>query len=219
VFAVLVPSVASVAVTVAVPAVFNVTLKVLTPLDNVLFDGKPAATSEDVIAILSAAAPVTIFQLASTAFTVTVKAVPFDCAVGVAPVLPVAEPAEATSPGNNICSLANAPAFMVTEGLVLELVVKPVVVAVTVLVPAVTKVTLKVPVPADTAAADGIVALTSVEVIVTVLVALLTRFQLASTTFTVTLNGVPAVSTVGVPVLPVVVPGAAVSPGNNSCIL
>src|SRR5438477_153138 len=46
---------------------------------------------------------------------------------------------------------------------------------------------------------------------------LLTRFQLASTALTVTVNGVPAVWAVGVPVLPVAVPGAAVSPGNRIC--
>ena len=43
----------------------------------------------------------------------------------------------------------------------------------------------------------------------------LTRFQLASTALTVTLNEPPAVCAVGVPVLPVAVPGAAVSPGSR----
>ena len=52
----------------------------------------------------------------------------------------------------------------------------------------------------------------SLEVMPTVSVAL-TRFQLASTALTVTLKPVPAVCADGEPVLPVPVPGAAVSPG------
>ena len=44
-----------------------------------------------------------------------------------------------------------------------------------------------------------------------------TRFQLASTALTVTVTGEPAVWVSGVPVLPVVVPGAAVSPGIRTC--
>ena len=50
----------------------------------------------------------------------------------------------------------------------------------------------------------------------TVGVADVTRFQLASTALTVTLTGAPAVTPVGVPVLPVTVPGAAVSPGSST---
>src|SRR5437762_1138463 len=46
---------------------------------------------------------------------------------------------------------------------------------------------------------------------------LLTKFQFASTALTVTLKAAPAVCAVGVPVLPVTVPGAAVSPGTNNC--
>src|SRR5260221_9099088 len=59
-------------------------------------------------------------------------------------------------------------------------------------------------------------ALASDEVNPTVSVIVLTRFQLASTALTVTLNGVSDVSAVGVPVLPVEVPGDAVSPGTNN---
>ena len=44
----------------------------------------------------------------------------------------------------------------------------------------------------------------------------LTTFQLASTAFTVTVNGTPAVWAVGVPVLPVSVRGAATSPGTST---
>src|SRR5262249_56587463 len=43
-----------------------------------------------------------------------------------------------------------------------------------------------------------------------------TKFQFASTAFTVTLNAAPAVCAVGVPALPVAVPGAAVSPGASA---
>ena len=42
-------------------------------------------------------------------------------------------------------------------------------------------------------------------------------FQLASTAFTITLNGVFCVVAVGLPVLPEADPAAAVSPGNNIC--
>src|SRR5207247_3903121 len=52
------------------------------------------------------------------ALTVTLKAVPVGCAVGV-PVLPVAVPGAAVSPGARICSLANVPAFTWIAGLVL----------------------------------------------------------------------------------------------------
>ena len=41
-------------------------------------------------------------------------------------------------------------------------------------------------------------------------------FQLASTALTVTLTEAPAVTPVGVPVLPDPVPGAAVSPGSST---
>ena len=69
------------------------------------------------IAIVSV--EVTRFQLASTALTVTVN----DAAGGLrrtgVPVLPVAVPGAAVSPGSRICSLANAPALIVVAGLVL----------------------------------------------------------------------------------------------------
>ena len=45
------------------------------------------------------------------------------------------------------------------------------------------------------------------------------RHQFESTACTVTLNGVPATCAVGVPVLPVVVPGFDVSPGRRTCSL
>src|SRR6266849_4859464 len=85
--------------------------------------------------------------------------------------------------------------------------------AVTVWLPAVLSVTLKDFVPATSAALEGRTAFASEEVIAAVSVALVIRFQFASTALTVTLNAVPAVWAVGVPVLPLAVPGAAVSPG------
>ena len=70
--------------------------------------------------------------------------------------------------------------------------------------------------PATSAALAGRVALASVEVMPAVSVIVLTRFQLASTALTVTLKALPAVWAEGVPVLPVALPGAAVSPGSKS---
>src|SRR3954449_11012243 len=96
VLAVLDPSLESVAVTVALPAVFAVTEKVLVPATRAALAGSAAFASELVIAIVSV--EVTGFQLASTALTVTVKLEPAVCALG-APVLPVPLPGAAVSPG------------------------------------------------------------------------------------------------------------------------
>src|SRR5262249_40559415 len=85
--------------------------------------------------------------------------------------------------------------------------------------PAVLSVTLKLPVPPAKAALAGKVALASLEVIPTVSETPLTKLKFASTAFTVTLNAAPAVWAVGVPLLPVGVPGAAVSPGARICSL
>ena len=74
VFAVFRPSVASVAVNVAVPAVFAVTEKVFVPATSAAFAGSVAFASELVIAIVSVA--VTGFQSESTALTVTMKLLP-----------------------------------------------------------------------------------------------------------------------------------------------
>ena len=76
----------------------------------------------------------------------------------------------------------------------------------------------KVFVPATSAALPGRVAFASVEVMPTVSVEL-TTFQLASTALTVALNDEPAVCAEGAPVLPVPVPGAAVSTGIRICSL
>src|SRR5262249_50945280 len=79
-------------------------------------------------------------------------------------------------------------------------------------------VTLKARVPLTRAALAGKVAFASLEVIETVSLVLI-KFQFASTALTVTLKAVPAVSASGVPVLPELVPGAAVSPGTSTCSL
>jgi hypothetical protein len=90
-------------------------------------------------------------------------------------------------------------------------------VAVTVGVPEVHRVTAYDFVPDDSAALEGKVAAESEDVIAIVCVADDTKFQFASTAFTVALKEVPAVCAVGVPVLPEEVPGAAVSPGSSTC--
>src|SRR6185503_10260615 len=101
---------------------------------------------------------VTRFQSASTALTVTLNAVPAVWALGL-PVLPVALPGEAVSPGTRICNLLNAPAFTVIGGLVFGLRAPLLMsVEVTVQLPAVFSVTLKVRVPAANAAFAGNVA-------------------------------------------------------------
>src|SRR5438093_224304 len=109
----------SVAVTVWLPAVLRVTLKFLVPATSAALAGRIALLSLDVIPILSITV-LTRFQLASTALTVTVNAVPAVCAMG-EPVLPVAVPGAAVSPGTNSCSLVNDPGLTVTGGVVSEL--------------------------------------------------------------------------------------------------
>src|SRR5438552_1875952 len=193
VFAVLLVSVMSVAVTVWLPAVLSVTLKFRVPAANAVFAGKVAALSLEVIPAVSVTV-LTRFQLASTALTTMalVIAVPAVCAVGVAAVLPVAVPGAATSPGIRICSLVTAPAFTVTLTLVLAVSAAAASVAVIVRVPALLKVKLdkvRVPatrlmLPAVPPLSSAIVALASLLVIVTLGVALVTRFQLASTALT-----------------------------------
>ena len=74
VFGSLAPSLASVAVNVAVPAVFAVIVKLFVPPTSAAFTGKVALASVLVMPIVSV--EVTGFQLASTAFTVAVKELP-----------------------------------------------------------------------------------------------------------------------------------------------
>src|SRR5207245_1462925 len=159
------------------------------------------------------------FQLASTALTVTVKDVPAVWAMGV-PVLPVGVPGAAVSPGIRSWSLANAAAMTVIGELVLATFVLSVMsLAVTVALPRVLRVTLKLLVPETSPAFAGRMALLSEELIPTVSATVPTRFQFASTALTVTLKAVPAVWAAGEPVLPAALPGAAVSPGAKICNL
>src|SRR5437763_494869 len=110
----------------------------------------------------------TRFQLASTALTVAVNGVPAVWAMGV-PVLPVAVPGAAVSPGSSSWSFAKAPVLTVKEGLVLAVLVPSVVsVLVIVAVPAVFSVTLNALVPAPKAALAGKAALASLEEMATV---------------------------------------------------
>ena len=141
---------------------------------------------------------------------------PAVCAVGV-PVLPVEVPGATVSPGTSNCSLAKLPAFTVIDELVPEALVASLrSMAVAVRAPAVLQIRLRLPVPPDKGALAGSVALASDETIPTVSATVATRFQLASTAFTVALKAAPAIWDVGVPVLPVAVPGADVSPGANT---
>src|SRR6266581_9087362 len=200
------------AVTEALPAVLRVTLKPLVPLISAALAGKAAFKSLEVMATVSLV--LTTFQHGSVALTVTLNALPATSASG-APLFPAAVPGAAVSPGTNNCSFAKRAGLTVTDGLVLAILVPSVTsVAVTVRLPAVFRLMLKIPVPLSSAPLAGKLALLSDEVRPTVSVALVTRFQLASTPFTVTLEAVPAVCAVGAPLLPVGVPGAAVSPGT-----
>src|SRR5260370_32544944 len=88
--------------------------------------------------------------------------------------------------------------------------------AVTVWLPAALSVTLKTRTPLVNPVLDGKVAFASLDVIATVSLVLI-KFQLASMALTVTLKATAAVWAAGVPILPVVVPGALVSPGASTC--
>src|SRR5262249_46270180 len=86
-------------------------------------------------------------------------------------------------------------------------------------VPMVLSVMLKLTVPFTSGAFAGAMAFVSVVVMATTSLAFATTFQCESTALTETVNGFSAVCASGVPVLPVGVPGAAVSPGTKSCNL
>ena len=68
------PCVTSDAVTVALPAVLSVTLRVFVPLTSAALAGSAALASLEVIATVSLV--LTTFQLSSTALTVILKDVP-----------------------------------------------------------------------------------------------------------------------------------------------
>src|SRR5882724_6946428 len=75
---------------------------------------------------------------------------------------------------------------------------------------------LKVFEPLTTLALAGNTAFGSVELIPTTSL-VLTTFQFASTALTLIAKEAPAVCVIGVPVFPLTVPGAAVSPGSSNC--
>ncbi len=93
----------------------SVTLKLLLPPTSAALAGSVAFASLDVMATVSFV--LITFQFASTALTVIVNAAPAVCDVG-EPVLPVAVPGAALSPGASTCSLASAPPLTVIAGLV-----------------------------------------------------------------------------------------------------
>src|SRR5260221_8808217 len=100
------------------------------------------------------------------------------------PLFPVGAPGAAVSPGMSSCNLAQVPTFTVMAGLVQEVLLPSVVsVAVTVQLPAVLLVRLKVRVPEARAVLGGSTRLGSVVLMFTVSVTLPTRFQFASTAF------------------------------------
>src|SRR5262249_13770038 len=190
---VLLASLTSVAVTVCVPAVLNVSEKlVLNPVAPCAESaGRFAFVSLPVIRTVALVA--TVFQKASTAPADSVlNAVPAVRALGT-PVLPETVPGAATSPGIRTCRRAYAPGATVTAELVLvPMPARLMSAAVTVLLPPVLRVTLNVPTPLTRGASAGRVALASEAVMWTESL-VLRRFQAASTALTVTLNGVPAI--------------------------
>ena len=122
--------------------------------------------------------------------------------------------------GNRECARLRARVTADLEGEVLEVMRGFVLFElVRVALPAVRRVTLKVLAPPTRMALAGKVAFVSLELMPTVSTTLVSRFQLVSTALTVTLNTVPAVCEAAVPVLPLLDPAAAVSPGTKSCNL
>src|SRR5207249_5880707 len=183
-------SVTSLAVRVKLPFVPKKTANDCVPAASAAFDGNKAVESVEVIPTVSVT-ELTTFQFASTALAVTLKPVLAVWAFG-APVLPRAEPGDAVSPGTSNWSFTKAPTLTVTLALVLAVSVAAASVAVMVRVPAVLNVKLdrvRVPetnvrLPAVTPLSSAIVALASEVVMVTLGVAPLTTFQLASTALT-----------------------------------
>ena len=108
--------------------------------------------------------------------------------------MPVAVPGAAVSPGTSNCNFTKAPELTVMEGLVLALFVPSVTsLAVSVALPAVLRVMLNTLVPEMRPLFAGKAALLSLQVMATMSVALVTRFQKVSTALAVTLKAVPAV--------------------------
>src|SRR5437773_6161044 len=99
-----------------VPTVLSVTPKTLVPEARAALAGSVTFGSLEVIPIVWETL-VTTLQFASTALTVTLKAVPAFWA-STEPVLPFAAPGAQASPGTSSCSFARAPAFPARRGLV-----------------------------------------------------------------------------------------------------
>src|SRR5258706_4975122 len=108
-------------------------------------------------------------------------------------------PGAAVSPGTRNCNFTNAPALTVTEAALAVLPGSETSLAVTVRVPEVLSVTVKVCEPATSAALSGSTAFASEDVMPTMSVALVIKFQFVSTALTVTVNDVAAVWTAGGP--------------------
>src|SRR5204863_308890 len=138
-------------------------------------------------------------------------------------------PGAAVSPGRRSCNFTNADPLTVIEDLVVAVGAPEASLAVSVRVPLGLKVKLdsapehesNVSLPAVPPLSSAIVAFASEVVMFTFGVALATTFQFASTALTTMppVMAVPAVCAAGEPVLPVAVPGAAVSPGRRICNL
>ena len=97
-------------------------------------------------------------------------------------------PGAVLSPGSRTCSLVTAPGLTVISGLVQAVLVASVTsLAVTVQLPAVLFVRAKTFVPETKAAFAGNTSFASLELMLIVSLALLTKFQFPSTAFTVTL--------------------------------
>src|SRR2546430_1020159 len=145
-------------------AVLKVTLKATVPAVRAVLAGRVGLGAEDVMPTVSVTV-LTTFQFASTAFTVTLNAVPAVCALG-APLLPVAVPGAEVSPGARTWSFENAPALTGIAGLLLPVIATCVTSeAVAVALPAVLSVTLKAFVPPTKAALAGKLAALSLELI------------------------------------------------------
>src|ERR1043165_1504682 len=123
-------------------------------------------------------------------------------AIGVS-FLPVIVPGAAVSPGMRICNLASEPERTLMDGLVLEVLLPFVtLLAVSVLLPAVLRVNVKLRVPPTMVAFVGNAALASLEVSPTVSAAV-TGFQFASPALTVTKKVVSENWMWGEPLFPV----------------
>src|SRR5439155_361378 len=160
-----------------VPAVLKVKLdKVRVPATSVRFpvvaplSSAITALPSELVMVTLVVAVLTTFQLASTAL-ITMPlgiGVPEYWSDGV-PILPVAVPGAVVYPGTKIWNFTKAPVLTEMAGLVLAVLVPSVMSeAVTVRLPAVFMVTLKVPVPEASGALPGRMALVSDEVIPTV---------------------------------------------------